>query len=78
MIRLLASMNGKMYEQARKLNAIFDMTARQGCSTEPSPSPVSSGLRARLPCHSKHALRALDNEIGTDELLFRELVRLYS
>ena len=37
-------------------------------------NPGKMALRARLPCHSRHALRALDNDLACDETLFRELV----
>ena len=79
--RLVTSMNAKLNDQGRQLRSVVDFLAQRDGqeNSVPGSSQISSAsLRARLPCHSKHALRALDNDLANDDFLFRDLVRYSS
>ena len=74
MMKMMSVLNGRVREQGRQLTVIADLLMQQGGSPNPTAAKKAT-LRSRLPCHSKHALRALDNDIGADKVLFLELVR---
>ena len=76
---MMSTINGKVGEISRTQRAILDVIAKNGFNPMAnSANPINTAFRARLPCHSKHALRALDNDLGCDEALYRDIVRNFN
>ena len=73
---MVSNINGKVGEISRTQRAIMDIIAKNGYNAAANAaSPINTAFRARLPCYSKHGLRALDNDLACDEALYRDMVR---
>ena len=75
MTRLMSKMNAKIDEQGVQLGTVVQFLANRDGSGSSGMSQMNVvALRSRLPCHSKHTLRALDNDLSANDLLYRDLV----
>lgn len=70
------SMKTELRNNGRVLRRIYDMLSNGQHDATNEALVHNSGLRGQLPCATMDALRTLDYDIGQDDELFRELVRV--